>query len=138
MQLKQQHISTQGENILPLVNVVFLLLIFFMLAGAFSRPDLFEIEMPIAENDNFADRQIITILMNEAGELAYNDLMINYQGLKDFVESEMESNSIEILQLKADANMDAVKLLDVIEILKSTNLDTIHLITLSPQATQSK
>ena len=138
MQLKQQNISTSDENILPLVNVVFLLLIFFMLAGAFSRPDLFKIELPVAENDNFADRQTLTIIMNDDGELAYNDLIIDLQKLEEFVANEIEINSIEILQLKADANMNAVKLLDVIEILKNTDLDTIHLITLSPQVTQPK
>jgi len=132
MRLKQQYNSSLGENILPLVNVVFLLLIFFMLAGAFSRPDLFKIEMPIAENDNSADRKIITILMNDNGELAYNDLIIDMQELEHFVTAEIENNSIEILQLKADANMNAVRLLDVIEILNNTDLDTVHLITLSP------
>ena len=36
------------ENVVPLINVVFLLLIFFLLAGTLRGPVPFEIEPPIA------------------------------------------------------------------------------------------
>ena len=67
MKIRQVTSTTHTENILPLVNVVFLLLIFFMLAGAFSKPDLFEVTAPSADNDNGADRKVLTILMNQNG-----------------------------------------------------------------------
>ena len=133
MQLKQQPSQSLGENILPLVNVVFLLLIFFMLAGAFSRPDMFKIESPIAENDNAADRKIITILVNADGEMAYNDLVLGMEELKNLVSTEVEDKSLATLQLKADANMNAVGLIDIMEALKDTGLDSIHLLTVSPE-----
>lgn len=132
MQLKQHTNNAMGENILPLVNVVFLLLIFFMLAGAFSRPDLFKIEAPKAENDNAADRKILTILINTQGELAYNDVIISDQELKKIVSVEVEKNTLDALQLKADANMNAVRLIDLIEALKDTGLESIHLLTVTP------
>ena len=56
--------------------------------------------------------------------------------LKYFVSAEVKNNSVLSLQLKADANMNAVKLIDVIENLKNTGLDSIRLITLSPQVNQ--
>ncbi len=133
MQLKQQSSQLPGENILPLVNVVFLLLIFFMLAGAFSRPDMFKIESPIADNDNAADRKIVTVLVNAEGEMAYNDLILDMEDLKHLVAGEVKHNSLITLQLKADANMNAVALIDIMEILKDTGLESIHLLTVSPE-----
>ena len=133
MQLKQQPSQLPGENILPLVNVVFLLLIFFMLAGAFSRPDMFKIEAPVAENDNAADRKIVTVLVNAEGEMAYNDLILGMEELKQLVITEVKDNSLVTLQLKADANMHAVGLVDIMEALKDTGLESIHLLTVSPE-----
>ena len=133
MQLKQQPSQSSDENILPLVNVVFLLLIFFMLAGAFSRPDMFKINSPIAENDNAADRKIVTVLINAEGEIAYNDLILDMEELMQRVSAEVADNSLAILQLKADANMNAVTLIDIIEVLKDTGLESVHLLTVSPE-----
>ena len=39
---------TSEENVLPLINIVFLLLIFFMIAGALSASAPFELDPPTA------------------------------------------------------------------------------------------
>ena len=136
MQLKQVSTANHSENILPLVNVVFLLLIFFMLAGAFSKPDLFEVIVPSAENDNAADRKILTILINENGDLAHNQSILNEQELVKTVSNELEHGSLVHLQLKADANMDATRLIDLMELLSNTELSAIHLLTVAPGSKQ--
>ena len=136
MQLKQQPISSKHENILPLVNVVFLLLIFFMLAGAFSTPDAFKVIIPTADNDNAADRKVLTILMNSEGELALDNSIINGDGLKKVVIDEVKKGSLVQLQLKADANVNATRLIDVMEILSDTGLNSLHLLTVSPDSKQ--
>jgi len=136
MQLKQPLITKKFENILPLVNVVFLLLIFFMLAGAFSKPDAFKVVVPTAENDNTADRKVLTILMNSEGELALDNSIINGVELKNIVIDEVENDSLVQLQLKADANVNATRLIDVMEILSDTGLHSLHLLTVSPDSKQ--
>ena len=136
MQLKEQPISSKHENILPLVNVVFLLLIFFMLAGAFSKPDAFKVIIPTAENDNAADRKELTVLMKSEGELALDNSIINGDELKKIVIDEVEKGSLVQLQLKADANVNATRLIDVMEILSDTGLNSLHLLTVSPDSKQ--
>ena len=51
MHIQEQQSKRELENLLPLVNVVFLLLIFFMVAGAFSSPELFTIKPTVAKNE---------------------------------------------------------------------------------------
>ena len=136
MQIKQISTSKHSENILPLVNVVFLLLIFFMLAGAFSKPDLFEVIVPSAENDNAADRKVLTILMNENGEIAHDQAILSEEELIKTVSNELENGSLVQLQLKADANMNATRLIDVMELLSNTELSSIHLLTVAPGSKQ--
>ena len=136
MKIKQVSTTNHSENILPLVNVVFLLLIFFMLAGAFSKPDLFEVVVPSAENDNAADRKVLTILMNENGEIALDQSILSEEELIKTVSNEFESGSLVQLQLKADANMNATRLIDVMELLSNTELSSIHLLTVAPGSVQ--
>ena len=131
MQLKQQQNEKELDNILPLVNIVFLLLIFFMLAGAFSKPDAFQVEVPIAENENSADRKVLTVLMNAEGEIAIDKSVISIDELKKSVVDNIENGSLEQLQLKADANMDATKLVDVIDVLSDSGLEALHLLTVT-------
>jgi biopolymer transport protein ExbD len=136
MQLKQQPTTQKFENILPLVNVVFLLLIFFMLAGAFSKPDAFKVVVPTAENDNTADRKVLTILMNSEGELALDNTILSSEDLKNIVTDKVENGPLVLLQLKADANASATRLVDVMENLSDTGLNSIHLLTVSPDTKQ--
>ncbi len=136
MQIKQVTTTNHSENILPLVNVVFLLLIFFMLAGAFSKPDLFEVIVPSAENDNAADRKVLTMLINENGEIAHNQSILNEEELVKTIKDELEDGSLVHLQLKADASMDAIRLIDLMELLSTTELPAIHLLTVAPGSKQ--
>ncbi len=136
MQIKQVSTTKYSENILPLVNVVFLLLIFFMLAGAFSKPDLFEVIVPSAENDNAADRKNLTVLMNEEGDLALDQSIISEEELIQTITTKLEEGSLIQLQLKADANMRATRLIDIMELLSGTELSSIHLLTVAPGSKQ--
>ena len=136
MKIRQVSTTNHSENILPLANVVFLLLVFFMLAGAFSKPDLFDVVVPSAENDNAADRKVLTILMNENGEIALDQSILSEEELIKTISNEIESGSLVQLQLKADANMNATRLIDVMELLSGTELSSIHLLTVAPGSLQ--
>ena len=134
MQLKQQPVSQNSENVLPLVNVVFLLLIFFMLAGAFSTPDVFKVAVPTAENDNAADRKELTILMNANGEIALDKALISDEELQRIVVDKVKTDALTQLQLKADANVSATRLIDVMEVLGKTELNSLRLLTVYPDS----
>lgn len=136
MQLKQPPTTQNFENILPLVNVVFLLLIFFMLAGAFSKPDPFKVVVPTAINDNAADLKVLTILMNSEGEIALDQTILTNEDLQKVVTDKVENESLIQLQLKADANASAIRLVEVMENLSVTGLNSIHLLTVSPDTKQ--
>jgi len=132
MKLKPPPEVREVENILPLVNVVFLLLIFFMLAGAFSRPDAFKVELPLAENENDADRKVLTVLLNSEGQLALDDSLINIVELQELITAEVNNNSLLQLQLKADANVNATELIEIMESLNATGLVSLRLLTIHP------
>ncbi|MEL7528591.1 MAG: biopolymer transporter ExbD, partial [Pseudomonadota bacterium] len=47
MRMRQQQRRDPPENTIPLINVVFLMLIFFLFAGSIARDDARKIEPPL-------------------------------------------------------------------------------------------
>ena len=129
MQISDPQNKREIENLLPLVNVVFLLLIFFMVAGAFSSPELFTVNPTIAKNESLADQQVLTILVNQQGELAINQDSIEESSLMAIVNSYLENNPGSKVQLKPDAGAEALRIVELLETLATSNLDAVHIMT---------
>ena len=129
MHISDPQNNRELENLLPLVNVVFLLLIFFMAAGAFSSPELFAIKPAIAENETLANQQVLTILVNQQGKLAISQDLIEEGSLIAIVNSYLENNPTSKVQLKPDASAEALKIVELLELLAASNLDAIHIMT---------
>ena len=61
----------KGESIVPMINVVFLLLIFFLMSARLSAPDPFEATPPAAGASDPAAGD--TLYLSAGGDLAYGD-----------------------------------------------------------------
>lgn len=79
MRFRRQRSEEVGINLTPLIDVVFLLLIFFMVSTTFTRETQLSIDLPEAEGTvkESSERQI-EILVDEAGSYR-----VNGQGLVD-------------------------------------------------------
>lgn len=79
MKFRRQQAEEVGINLTPLIDVVFLLLIFFMVSTTFTRETQLSIDLPEAEGTvkESSDQQI-EILVDEAGSYR-----VNGQGLVD-------------------------------------------------------
>ena len=114
-------------NLIPMINVIFLLLIFFMLTGVIEKKNVNIIERPYS---NFAEKKsedelnenIISVEKN--GQIFLNNKTISV--------SELENNDIFIrnidkITLDIDKNLELGKLKEVINILKRKNLKKIYI-----------
>ena len=130
MKITEERPKKNFENILPLVNVVFLLLIFFMLAGSFSKPDFYKVKTPVADNDDPVDRKLVTIIMNTDGNLAIENDSYSDAGLEAYIRSKTSGdNKLPLVQLKADRGARSDRLLEVMEILAVLGVESLHLLT---------
>ncbi|MDH4042093.1 MAG: biopolymer transporter ExbD, partial [Gammaproteobacteria bacterium] len=75
MRFRRQHREEVGINLTPLIDVVFLLLIFFMVSTTFTRETQLSIDLPEAQGSakETSDQQI-EILVDEAGNYRVNGL----------------------------------------------------------------
>jgi len=100
-------IPTEGGddeiNMAPMIDMVFLLLIFFMVASHLSSMERVPVPLPVADKakvpEEARDRQLVSILaLDETGEEAYIFMNLKKVGLEEF--------GPEIIRLReADENL---------------------------------
>lgn len=72
MQIDMPPRKPRAESIIPMINVVFLLLIFFLLTAQIAPPTPFEIEPPASQSDAPAQQEGVLYVSAE-GELAFDE-----------------------------------------------------------------
>jgi len=128
------------ERILPLINVVFLLLIFFMLAGRLAASDLFRVEPPesaAATEASALEAQRageVLILLAADGRLALDGAPVERQALTSAVAARLAEAPKARVVLKADGATEAGAVVDLMEGLRDAGVTELELFAQSPQA----
>jgi len=74
MKFRRQRGEEVGVNLTPLIDVVFLLLIFFMVSTTFKKETHINLNLPEAEGEQLtAENNQIEIVISAKGEFAIND-----------------------------------------------------------------
>lgn len=108
MKFKRQSTEEVSVNLTPLIDVVFLLLIFFMVSTTFTKQAHLKIDLPVATNEEVTEalRQI-DITISEQGHYSVNDQsLINSQPstLKLAIDKASRNNNKLPVIITADAN----------------------------------
>ncbi len=74
MKFKRQRSQEVGVDLTPLIDVVFLLLIFFMVSTTFTRENHLNIELPEANGEQSEQQaELIDVVINASGQYRLND-----------------------------------------------------------------
>ena len=117
------------ENIVPLINIVFLLLIFFMLTGHLVAPEPFEIAPPESAAETDSGERVATVLVAADGRLAMNGEQMDLPALSAAVAGKLQANPDLTLHLKADGAADAGEVVTVMEALRAAGIEKLTLLT---------
>ncbi len=77
MIFRRQRREEVGVNLTPLIDVVFLLLIFFMVSTTFKKESHISLNLPEASGEAISEKDNqVEIIINAKGEYAVNDQML--------------------------------------------------------------
>ncbi|MDX5334249.1 MAG: biopolymer transporter ExbD [Gammaproteobacteria bacterium] len=116
------------ERILPLINIVFLLLIFFMIAGSIQQAEPFAIQPPEADAPETTER-LIVIHLGADGRLAVGAQETEAESLGTTLQN-ATGDVPERVQVKADAQVEAATLVSLMGSLREAGVQRIQLLTL--------
>ena len=120
-------------RILPLINIVFLLLIFFMVAGRLSASDPFDVTPPETGNAGEARMEGVEILLGASGDLALDGREMERAALKTALARRLRDAPDTRLRLRADHRGEARALVALMQELRALGARDVTLITL-PEA----
>ena len=118
-----------GINLVPLINIVFLLLIFFMLSGTLVTPDKFDIDLPDSVQGHSHESMPIVVLIHADGTIAVNNMPILLNDLAETLESDIKSGVDPKLMIRADASANTADVIAVLRHAKISGIETIALAT---------
>lgn len=122
--------ETPTFDLTPLIDVVFLLLIFFMVTTVFKKDEsILELNLPTADVDGGGQQKKekrINIELNEK-ELAVNGKKFMLDDFKKYLDEVKNKNTP--VDLKVDKKVAYERLVQVLESLQKRNLTNLSLIT---------
>jgi biopolymer transport protein ExbD len=117
------------NNMIPLINVVFLLLIFFMVASHISQS--IDVNLPEVENHN-VDQTIsnpkgksIHLMINKSGSIVFENQIIQIEQLKHELNSKSINSSIKLF---IDKEVTAKMLDPILMLLAQVNVDNTSIV----------
>ena len=118
--------NNNEDNLLPLVNIIFLLLIFFMLAGVIAKQkEMHDINLASAVIEEYIEQDKNILFINSVGEIVFNDIPIAFSELDDKLKSTKDKNII----IAADKNVTTGKLNKVLIQLSKNKITNVTLLT---------
>ena len=127
MLLRQQPRRPPGENIVPLINIVFLLLVFFLLAGTLAPRPPFEIEAIETRESPPAELTASALFVSASGRLFYRGRPTGLAELPGLVEAAHDAD--EPFEIVLDRRLRAELLFPIVATLAEAGVARIRLLT---------
>ncbi len=118
-------------SMVPLINVVFLLLIFFLVAGSLEKFHVLQVEPPIAESGQEINQGPIVIVLGKYNEILLDDELVERGQMIEMLKERLEKNPKRLITIKADARMKAVGLVDILDEIKEAGGINLSILTQS-------
>ncbi len=112
-------------NLIPLINIIFLMLIFFMLAGTITKIDPHKINVPESIIKSDPKTPFLTLIVKKDGEV-FIDSKNKKKGLqrKNYL-NVIETRKPKELALKIDAKTPSEYFLNLLKTLEKYNIEKI-------------
>ena len=118
-----------GVNLVPLINIVFLLLIFFMVSSTFITPDEFNIDLPESEQVQVSQLQPIVVLIGVDGGLALNNRELDLDDLESSLAAALAIDPDAEVLIRADAEATTADVVNVLRRARAVGIERVAMAT---------
>jgi biopolymer transport protein ExbD len=127
MKLKNKINKTYNDdNLLPLVNIIFLLLIFFMLAGVIAKQkEMYDVNLATAVIDKYSETENNILFIRSDDSIVFNDTIMTTKSLGEKLKQLKDKDII----IAADKFVSTAKLNKVLVELNKNKISNVTLLT---------
>ncbi|MAR00087.1 MAG: biopolymer transporter ExbD [Oceanospirillaceae bacterium] len=120
--------TSGDDNLIPLINIVFLLLIFFMVAGRIQQQPDASLQVPAGSAAAEAQSLSVFVSLAADGTLTYRDEVVSPAALSE----QLEHTGLKSISVVADRRATAAQLDDLLEVFRQRTDLAISLILEKP------
>ena len=116
--------ASREENVIPMINIIFLLLLYFMVVGNLS-PD-YNVNPPFASQEKESSSLIPTVSVTKEGQLRFENVPVSWEELGTRLRSVSDLDKIKIY---ADAESDALTISEIMKAAANVGIVQFVLVT---------
>ena len=118
-------------NITPLIDIVFLLLVFFMLATSFIQKSTIEVNLDSSESIQIESKKnTIVIILNEKGFIYLNNKKIDIDNIRGKIINSIKNDSKKTILIKIHKKIPVQNVIRQIEQVRLDGTDNIKLVNI--------
>ena len=132
MNLLQKPPKKIALNITPLIDVLFILIIFFTVSSTFLEQPGIELKLPDAESSQTHTSQKVIVYVDKEDEVFLNDEQLDVDDLGESVKQKLEETKEKSVVLRADTEVDHGMIIRIMDLLRKKGIYKIIISTEKP------
>ncbi len=123
--MKRNRKFKRDLNLIPMINIIFLLLIFFMLTGVVQKKNNINVERPHSLNSKIEKNEGVKtsiILIKSSNKIFFEDKEVDYEFLKSKFENYNDESKIV---LEVDKNLPVQNFTEILSIFKKNKFNKV-------------
>ncbi len=128
MQFGSERRDAPRLDMTPLIDVIFQLLLFFMLSTTFRNSPSFEVQLPEVSSDKMIQEdQTWTLMVSKSGELSSQNGILLKKDLEEVLKAELRSNPQVSLIIEADEALEHGMVVELMDIAQEAGIGTVQI-----------
>lgn len=113
----------------PLIDVVFLLLIFFMVSTRFRDDAGMDLALPTSQSRQKAKGEFLTVLVDKNDQLRVHDQTLKLADLNAYIQKHLGDHDTKMVVLKVDKTVDHGTVVEIMDAAKKAGAEGITFAT---------
>ena len=132
MKLLEKQAKKIGINLTPLIDVLFILIIFFTVSSTFLEQPGIELQLPEAESSQSYTAQKVIVYVDNEENVFLNDDPVKIENVAKAVESLISAQTDKSVVLHADEDASHGVIINIMDLLRKQGIYKIIISTSKP------
>lgn len=112
-------------NIIPLIDIIFLMLIFFMLATNFIQNEEIDFSLLEGKNESIDEKKTIEIIIHNVGNFSINSKTTDFKNIETMINELWVTKKFDQIYILNESRVKTQVLIDLMDILKKNDINNI-------------
>jgi biopolymer transport protein ExbD len=116
-------------SMVSLIDIVFVIILFFIVAGHLEKFSIIPVELPLADSGQHLNEGPVVAMLGQHDEIIINDELYDAAKAQAELKRQLAVNPERVITIKADAGLEANKLVDFLEMIRVAGGKNLSLVT---------